>query len=95
MEVVWTLKAEKTYLQNCEYLLENWNLEVATKFDSEVLRVIDLISKNPYLGRYNNDFKCSIILIVKQISLFYTIYKGKITLMYFHDNRQKKINFEI
>lgn len=95
MEVIWTLKAEKTYFQNYEYLLEKFNLKVATKFEVEVLRVIDIISKNPYFGHYNADFRCNIVLVVKQISLLYTVLKGKIILMYFHDNRQKKINFEI
>lgn len=67
MEVIWTEKAEKTYTKNYEYLVENWSLAIAEKFDEEVLKTIDIISKNPHLGSYNRDFDFSSILVVKQI----------------------------
>ncbi|MHC0444925.1 type II toxin-antitoxin system RelE/ParE family toxin [Flavobacterium sp. 3-218] len=91
MEVIWTEKAEKTYLKNYEYLVENWSIKVAEKFDEEVLNVIDIISKNPQIGHYNKDFDFSTILVVKQISLIYSIIEDKIMLLIFHDNRQKQI----
>lgn len=91
MEVIWTEKAEKTYLKNYEYLAENWSHSVAEKFDKEVLNVIDILSKNPHIGRYNKDFDFSTITVVKQISLIYTIIDNKIMLLIFHDNRQKQI----
>jgi len=91
MEVIWTQKAEKTYTKNYEYLVENWSLVIAEKFDEEVLKTIDIISKNPHLGRYNNDFDFSSILVVKQITLFYKLLENKIYLLYFHDNRQKQV----
>ncbi|MGN7811204.1 type II toxin-antitoxin system RelE/ParE family toxin [Flavobacterium sp. 22076] len=91
MEVIWTEKAEKTYTKNYEYLVENWSLAIAEKFDEEVLKTIDIISKNPHLGRYNRDFDFSNILVVKQITLFYTIFDGKVFLLLFHDNRQKQV----
>ncbi|ABQ05878.1 type II toxin-antitoxin system RelE/ParE family toxin [Flavobacterium johnsoniae] len=91
MEVIWTEKAEKTYTKNYEYLVENWSLAIAEKFDEEVLKTIDIISKNPHLGSYNRDFDFSSILVVKQITLFYTIVDGKVFLLLFHDNRQKQV----
>lgn len=91
MEIIWTEKAEKTYTKNYEYLVENWSLAVARKFDEEVLKTIDLISKNPHLGYYNRDFDFSSILIVKQVTLIYTVVNNKIMLLIFHDNRQKQI----
>jgi len=91
MEVIWTEKAEKTYTKNYEYLVENWSLAIAEKFDEEVLKTIDIISKNPHLGRYNRDFDFSSILVVKQITLFYTVVDGKVFLLLFHDNRQKQV----
>ncbi|MDQ8014474.1 MAG: type II toxin-antitoxin system RelE/ParE family toxin [Flavobacterium nitrogenifigens] len=91
MEVIWTEKAEKTYTKNYEYLVENWSMLVAEKFDEEVLKTIHHISKNPFLGRYNSDFNFRTILVVKQITLFYTVINNKIYLLLFHDNRQKMI----
>jgi len=91
MKVVWTVKAEKTYLKNYDYLIENWSLGIAQQFDEEVLKVIDIISKNPHIGRYNKDFDFSIILVVKQVSLIYTVVGDEIFLLVFHDNRQKEI----
>jgi len=91
MEVIWTEKAEKTYTKNYDYLLENWSFGVAEKFDEEVLKTIDIISKNPHLGLYNRDFNFSSILVVKQITLFYSVSGGKIFLLIFHDNRQKQV----
>ncbi|KAF2330767.1 type II toxin-antitoxin system RelE/ParE family toxin [Flavobacterium nitrogenifigens] len=35
MEVIWTEKAEKTYTKNYEYLVENWSMLVAEKFDEQ------------------------------------------------------------
>lgn len=91
MEVIWTEKAEKTYTKNYDYLVENWSLSIAEKFDEEVLKTIDIISKNPHIGRYNRDFDFSSILVVKQITLFYTVVGGKVWLLLFHDNRQKQV----
>ena len=91
MEVIWTEKAEKTYTKNYEYLVENWSLAIAEKFDEEVLKTIDIIAKNPHLGRYNKNFDFSSILVVKQITLLYTVVGDIIYLLLFHDNRQKEI----
>ena len=91
MEVVWTEKAERTYLKIYEYLVDNWSLVIAKKFDEEVLKVIELISKNPHLGKYNREFDFSTIIVVKQITLIYTVIDAKIYLLVFHDNRQRAI----
>jgi len=74
MDVVWTEKAERTYLKIYEYLVENWSLIIAKKFDEEVRKVIDLISKNPHLGKYNREFDFSSIIVVKQITLQFIQY---------------------
>jgi plasmid stabilization system protein ParE len=69
--------------------VHNWNLEIAEKFVKSALHTVDLLTKNPYLGKYKTDLKCNEILISKHISLHYQIINDCIVLLFFWDNRQK------
>lgn len=91
MEIIWTQKARNTYWNNVDYLIRYWNENVVDDFENETLRTIEIILKNPTIGRYDEQLKCNIILIVKQISLFYEIKNDKIILLIFWNNRQKPL----
>lgn len=91
MEIVWTDEAKKTFKNNINYLKDNWSQKEVDTFISEALKVIERIKRMPNLGRYDNDYKCNILTIVEQISLFYDIDCDKIILLTFWDNRQKPI----
>ena len=91
MEIYWTHKAKITFFNNVTYLENYWNDQVAENFENETLRVLEIIEKNPHIGRYDEDFGCNIILIVKQIYLLYEPQNDKIILLTFWDNRQKPI----
>jgi plasmid stabilization system protein ParE len=91
MEIIWTAKAKQTFYSNVSYLENYWTAEIADNFIKESLRVIEIIKKNPHIGRYDEDYQCNVILIVKQISLFYEVEKTNIILLNFWDNRQKPI----
>lgn len=92
MEIVWTKKARETFEKNVDYLLIYWNEKQAVEFINESIRTIGIVQKNPQIGAYNEDYSSNIILIVKQISLFYVVKKDKIILKNFWDNRQKPIS---
>lgn len=91
MEIVWSKKANYTFYKTRDYLIHYRNNEIAQKFVNEVLLILNLISKNPLLGKFRNDLECNEILISRHMSLYYIINKDLIHLIRFHDNRQKPL----
>ncbi len=93
MRILWTDEAERTYRNNIEYLIEEWDSSVIADFIHETELVLKLLSSQPHMGRYDNFFGCNRILVVKQISLLYDIDDDNdcIILKSFWDNRQKPI----
>jgi plasmid stabilization system protein ParE len=94
MQVIWSTEATNSFYNNRNYLLQNWNHQIAQHFTEKALHTINLLTKNPYLGKYKIDLKCNVILISKQISLHYEIDNSCIILLFFWDNRKnlKKSN---
>jgi plasmid stabilization system protein ParE len=92
MKIVWSKHANYTFYNTRNYLLHYWNYQIAQKFADEVLHVIELISKNPHLGKFRFDLECNEILISKNISMYYKINHDFVHLIEFYDNRQKPIN---
>lgn len=88
MKIVWSAKSNYTFYSTRNYLIQYRNTEIAQKFVNEVLRIIDLISKNPHLGKFRNDLECNEILVWKHISLYYIINENFIHLIRFYDTRQ-------
>jgi hypothetical protein len=74
-----------------EYLEHHWNPEVANHFENETVRVVNIVQRNPYIGRYDEYFRCNLILVVKQISLLYDIKNNQVILLTFWNNYQKPI----
>jgi plasmid stabilization system protein ParE len=91
MKIVWSVKANYTFYTTRDYLIQYRSNEISQKFINEVLRIIDLISKNPHLGKYRTDLECNEISISKYISLYYIINIDYIHLIRFYDNRQKPL----
>lgn len=89
MEIIWTYEAKSTFKKNMKYLKNYWSKKEVDDFASEALRTIEIIKQNPQIGRYDEDYDCRILVIVKQISLFYEIENDKILLISFWDNRQE------
>ena len=87
--IIWSEPARDDYLQNIDYLLENWTEKQAESFIDAVFHTIDIISKNPKtfaLTEYRNTRSA---LIVKQITLYYRIEDQKtVELIYFWNNHQ-------
>ncbi|MFD2942597.1 type II toxin-antitoxin system RelE/ParE family toxin [Flavobacterium notoginsengisoli] len=91
MKIIWSTNANYTFYKTRDYLIHYRNNEIAKKFANEVLKILDLISKNPSLGKFRDDLECNEILISKHTSLYYIINKNFILLIRFHDNRQKPL----
>ena len=91
MNIVWSNRANYTFYTTRNYLKQYRSNEVAQRFVNEVLRTIDLISKNPHLGKFRHDLECNEILVSKYTSLYYIINKDFIHLIRFYDNRQEPL----
>lgn len=91
MKIVWSVRANYTFYNMRNYLLQYRNYEIAQKFTEEVLHILDLISINPHLGKFKPDLECNEIVISKYISLYYIINHDFIHLIKFYDNRQKPL----
>jgi plasmid stabilization system protein ParE len=92
MKTIWTAEAKYTFYNNRNYLLHKWSYETSRKFVENALHTINLLIKNPNLGKYNMALKCNVVLISKHISLHYEISNDCIVLIIFWDNRQNPQN---
>lgn len=92
MNIIWSAEAKYTFYNNRNYLLHNWSVVTAQKFVENTLHTLNLLIKNPYLGKYKMDLKCHVVLISKHISLHYQINNDCIVLIIFWDNRKKPQN---
>lgn len=91
MEIIWTQTAKSTFKSNIKYLLEDWTHKEVVNFTNEVYRKLDLLTIEPNLGRFDEDLKCNRYIIVKQITLLYTVDENKIFLLNFWNNYKKPI----
>ena len=89
MKVIWLDEALDTFEQNIFFLSEEWSDSVIEKFISKTEQAIDLISKNPQAFPFSNKkkriHKC---VVVKQITLYYTVAGNEIHLLSFWNNYQ-------
>lgn len=91
MEIIWTDEAKKTFKSNTIYLKNNWSKNEVEKFVLEAFATIETIKKMPHIGKYDAFFECNVLVVVKQITLFYKIEDKNIILLTFWNNRQKPI----
>jgi plasmid stabilization system protein ParE len=90
-EIVWTKKADESYKKNIKYLEENWSEKVIEGFINKTDKQLALIADFPYSAIATPKSKnLRKILIVKQISCFYSINENKkrITVHLFWNNYQ-------
>lgn len=92
MKIVWSKKAKYNFHTIQNYIEQYWTPLIAKKFVNDVLHIINLLEKNPQLGKYRKDLECREILISKQVTLYYEIEDDSIQLIAFWHNRQKPIN---
>jgi plasmid stabilization system protein ParE len=90
-EIIWTKRANQKFNKIISYLEEEWNESVTQNFVQTTYKILELLSKQPYLGSLENS-KHNIrgILVSKQNRLFYRISDDKIILVNFFDTRSKK-----
>jgi hypothetical protein len=95
MEIKWTSLSKNDYWQNIEYLESYWTEKETQNFIDKVDFSLDLLSKgnisffkSDYLGVYK-------MVIIKQVTLFYSIRNNTIFLLRFWNNHQDLTNFKL
>ena len=87
LPIIWSPFAEKTYLNILNYLITEWSLESAMKFDKKVQKLIELLQTLHKLcpkSPKTNFRKCT---VTPQTSLIYCINNDYLEIVAFIDNR--------
>jgi len=95
MKIEWTLLSRNDYWKNIEYLEKHWTKKEVVNFINEVDYSIDLLIKGNVLfvqSDYTNVYK---MVIIKQITIYYSIKNETIYLLRFWKNYKDLSNFKL
>lgn len=70
-KIIWSKAAETDYLENINFLLEDWTEKQVLSFINTVNEHLNLIRKNPEIFALTKYLHVRSVLIIKQIRLFY------------------------
>jgi plasmid stabilization system protein ParE len=91
LTVNWTDEAQETFDGIVILIDQNWGYKSAAEFVSNVQRIIQLISVQPYLFKEVSIPDCRQVVVTKQTSMVYTVRNHSIIILFFYDNRQDPI----
>lgn len=95
MKVKWTQLSKEDYFHNIEYLEIYWSEKEVLNYITEVDFIIDLLSKNN-IAFVKSDFESVFkVVVLKQITLYYSIIDDTVYLMRFWNNHQDLKNLKI
>ena len=95
MKISWTLLSKNDYWKNIEYLEHYWSEKEVLTFIEKVDFFLNLLSNGNVIfaqSDYKNVFK---MVIIKQITLYYSIENETIYLLRFWNNHQNLSNFKL
>lgn len=95
MKIEWTLASKNDYWKNIEYLENHWSEKEVLNFINEIEYSLNLLAKENVLfvkSDYSNVYK---MVIIKQITLYYSIENQTIYLLRFWNNYQDLSNFKL
>ncbi len=95
MKIEWTLASKNDYWQNIEYLESQWSEKEVLNFINEIEYSLNLLAKENVLfikSDYSNVYK---MVVIKQITLYYSIENQTIYLLRFWNNFQDLSNFKL
>jgi plasmid stabilization system protein ParE len=87
--ITWTLTAELTYYKEIDFILNKWPFDEAEKFIELVEEKLKTLGTGTMSGKPSNVKDVSILVISKQTSLAYRIFKNqsRIELLTFWNNK--------
>lgn len=95
MKIEWTQASKIDYWQNIEYLENYWSEKEVLNFIIEVDYCINLLTKENVAftkSEYKNVYK---MVIIKQITIYYSIKNDIIYLLRFWNNYQDLTSFKL
>ncbi len=91
MKIKFTKQAIIERDKNIQYLLEEWNVAVASQFLDEIDERIELLEKGILEGNYDKDLGMYRILIVSQITMHFVVENQTIFITNFWNNYKKPL----
>jgi len=91
MNIIWSLRALKSYFIVSDYLQNEWGTTVANKFSEDVERLFLVIKKDPHIFEASKKYKnVRKGFLTKHNMMFYRIKprKKEIEILLFWDNRK-------
>ncbi|MEM8528010.1 MAG: type II toxin-antitoxin system RelE/ParE family toxin [Bacteroidota bacterium] len=86
--IIWSPTAQATYLEIIDYLIDNWSLDTALKFDYQVSKLLKSLEQFkhfcPASEKQPSYRRC---VVNKQTSLIYQVQNQTISLVTFLNNR--------
>ena len=95
MKIEWTQASKIDYWQNIEYLENYWSEKEVLNFIIEVDYCLNLLTKENVVftkSEYKNVYK---MVIIKQITIYYSIKNDIIYLLRFWNNYQDLTSFKL
>ena len=95
MRIEWTFASKEDFWKNIEYLENRWSRKEVLNFINEVDYSLSLLTKeniNFTKSSYRNVYK---MVIIKQITMYYSIDNETIYLLRFWNNHQDLSNFKL
>lgn len=86
-KIEWTFRAEISFFEEAQFILQKWNINEVNKFESLVEDELKRLSINPKIGNFKGDDIYS-LSVSEQTTLFYKINKdlSLIELLLFWNN---------
>ena len=95
MKIEWTLASKDDYWKNIEYLESRWSEKEVLNFINEVDYSIELLKKGNLIFKKSNYKNVYKMVILKQVTIYYSIENETIYLLRFWNNYQDLNNFKL
>ncbi len=95
MNIEWTFLANEDYFQNIEYLENYWTKKEVLNFIDEVDFCMDLLEKGNVIFIKSDFEDVYKMVIIKQITLYYSVVNKTVFLMRFWNNFQDLQNYKL
>lgn len=95
MNVKWTLLSKEDYFKNIEYLEIYWTEKEVVNFIEEVDYCINLLANENVIFTKSDFDDVYKMIVIKQITLYYSIIDNTIFLMRFWNNYQDLKKFKL
>lgn len=95
IDIKWSAKAKKDYVNILNYLQEEWSAKEVNKFTEKVSKTLFHIAKYPQIFPHSQRKNIRKCVLTKQVTLYYKLRKKDIILITLFDTRQNPAKLKI